>query len=415
METTVRQRAELTFKHNITIGRHGWLRLTPAYSVRLVDEILSSLHGRARVLDPFCGTGTTPLAAAARGHEAVALDINPFLIWFAQAKVAKYPARSLERARVAAGRVLDAPPKPAEPPNIANIARWWNKHALDFLCRVKGGIDRLPEGDAKRLLLVAFCRTLIALSNAAFNHQSMSFKDDNKASAQLRLFALDTDYGEQFRRDVDLVLEGASINPQGKAKILTLDARDCSALGNERFDLLITSPPYPNRMSYIRELRPYMYWLGFLKDAREAGDLDWRAIGGTWGVATSLVAGWRPEKRSFVPDYLRAAIGDVAKADSKHSRTLANYIAKYFADVWQHLTSIRPVMKPGGRVVYIVGNSTFYEVLIPVEQTYADMLRQVGFIDVRVDTLRKRNSKKALFEYAVYGTVPGRAACWRSG
>ena len=27
-------------------------------------------------------------------------------------------------------------------------------------------------------------------------------------------------------------------------------------------------------MSYIRELRPYMYWLGYLTDARQAGQMD---------------------------------------------------------------------------------------------------------------------------------------------
>lgn len=42
-----------------------------------------------------------------------------------------------------------------------------------------------------------------------------------------------------------------------------------------------TSPHYPNRISYIRELRPYMYWMKFLGEAREAGEMDWKAIGGT--------------------------------------------------------------------------------------------------------------------------------------
>jgi len=31
----------LTFKGNLRETRHGWLRLTPAYSVHLVAEILS--------------------------------------------------------------------------------------------------------------------------------------------------------------------------------------------------------------------------------------------------------------------------------------------------------------------------------------------------------------------------------------
>lgn len=405
MKGVVRQRAELTFKHNMRNGRHGWLRLTPAYSLKLVDDRLEGSSGHVHVFDPFCGTGTTALAAIMRGHNAVALDINPFLIWFAKAKVAEYHRNSIERARDAAVGIIQDMPDPADPPPIANIERWWGKNSLDFLCRVKAGIDSLRMPAEKTLLLIAFCRTQMALSNAAFNHQSMSFNDKSRHDRQLKLFSVEPDYSLQFLDDVEVVLEGALINPSGKAEILNVDARDCAPLSRERFDLLITSPPYPNRMSYIRELRPYMYWLGFLQDARKAGELDWKAIGGTWGIATSLLADWQMDKRSYLPDYLLAAIDGVARAERRHSRILANYIAKYFVDMWKHLTSILPVMKNGGSVYYIVGNSTFYDVLIPVERAYADMLSKAGFSNVSVETIRKRNSKKALFEYAVTGTA----------
>ena len=48
----INQNAQYTFKYNASMGRHGWLRLTPAYSVRLVEEILSDLKSRSRVLEP---------------------------------------------------------------------------------------------------------------------------------------------------------------------------------------------------------------------------------------------------------------------------------------------------------------------------------------------------------------------------
>ena len=78
----VRQRSDLTFKHNANQARHGWLRLTPAYSVKLVDEILAHVDAPLKVFDPFSGTATTPLSAAYMGHRALSIDINPFLVWF---------------------------------------------------------------------------------------------------------------------------------------------------------------------------------------------------------------------------------------------------------------------------------------------------------------------------------------------
>lgn len=37
----MKQRSDYTFKYNKEQGRHGWLRLTPAYSIKLVKEILN--------------------------------------------------------------------------------------------------------------------------------------------------------------------------------------------------------------------------------------------------------------------------------------------------------------------------------------------------------------------------------------
>jgi hypothetical protein len=59
MISTVKQRSEYTFKANRNLGRHGWLRLTPAYGVKLVENLLSSVDKEAIIIDPFSGTGTT--------------------------------------------------------------------------------------------------------------------------------------------------------------------------------------------------------------------------------------------------------------------------------------------------------------------------------------------------------------------
>lgn len=72
----------LTHRANLKHTRYGWLRLTPAYSVHLVSDILDSVGSTdAVVLDPFCGTGTTALVCAERGIAADTADINPFFLY----------------------------------------------------------------------------------------------------------------------------------------------------------------------------------------------------------------------------------------------------------------------------------------------------------------------------------------------
>ncbi len=155
------------------------------------------------------------------------------------------------------------------------------------------------DSPAKDLLLVAFCRLLIEWSNAAFNHQSMSFKKDENI-AQPRLFEMNGLEGIRacFLKLVQAIVASVQSDLKGQIQVIHQDSRNIPLVADRRYDCVITSPPYPNRISYVRELRPYMYWLGYLKHAAEAGDLDWQTIGGTWGFGYQsigkMAAGTRP-------------------------------------------------------------------------------------------------------------------------
>ncbi|WP_244486028.1 hypothetical protein [Bradyrhizobium viridifuturi] len=224
----------------------------------------------------------------------------------------------------------------------------------------------------------------------------MSFKDADQIA-----LALDLDMAGLFAEDVRFILNGATDNPVGEAEVLLGDARSPELSIDQPVNLVVTSPPYANRMSYIRELRPYMYWLGFLVNGRDAGEMDWEAIGGTWGVATSRLTDWKPSSEEFSLDVLRDAIERIAHGDNKNGKLLSNYVAKYFDDMWAHFRGLRTILADDARLHYIVGNSTFYGVLLPVEEIYMAMLKELGFAKVECRAIRKRNSKKELIEFDV--------------
>ncbi|BDA71479.1 hypothetical protein RIVM261_003730 [Rivularia sp. IAM M-261] len=156
-------------------------------------------------------------------------------------------------------------------------------------------------------------------------------------------------------------------------------------------------------MSYIRELRPYMYWLGYLQSGREAGELDWKAIGGTWGCATSNVGKWAPESDLKIPyEGFYTIINQITQT----SDLLARYVHKYFYDIVLHSQELYKVVKHGGFIHYIVGNSKFYDVMLPVESIFASIFQDVGFTNISIKTIRKRTSKKELFEFLVSAQKP---------
>ncbi len=401
LDHATKQRSDLTYKFNNELGRHGWLRLTPAYSVKLVNQILQSFPNSKVVLDPFSGTGTTPLCAASHGHTAIAIEVNPFLEWLGNAKLASYSEAQIRNSEEMKGAVIKIFSSnkiaPIEPPAIFNIDRWWNARIINDLCKLKAAIDTTTRrgSSANTLLNIAFCRTMLASSNAAFNHQSMSFKDKAPDSV--------FDVAMNFSRDTGLVLASAKDNPKEQGKIILGDSRTVNKYLQKKVDLVITSPPYPNRMSYIRELRPYMYWMGYIKEARDAGELDWKAIGGTWGIATSRLNEWTREQGVFFPPCLEEVLARIATSAEKNAELLANYVAKYFADTWLHLCSLSKSLKQDAEVHYIVGNVSFYNNVVPVERIYAEMMDACRFSSTKVITIRKRNSNKKLYEFDVQG------------
>lgn len=410
---TARQNAHLTFKGNIGRARHDWLRLTPAYSYKLVAQGIAEADPSSTVLDPFSGTGTTGLVASEQGMRALLLDLNPFLIWLAGTKTHNYELTDLTVAREQLGKITEqtlvALRSASEfwVPPIHRVEKWWGEATLRALAALH---SMLPAREAatptaNSLMWVAFCRVLIDSSNAAFNHQSMSFKAEKNTEAQPKLFP-DEEPGHaivnRFLREVDTVLDAAAEPLSGSVTVLNDDARRMESVTTGSVDILYTSPPYANRMSYIRELRPYMYWLGYLSHAREAGELDWSAIGGTWGVATSRVSAWKPSVTVPLGADFTMTLDAISQADAPNAHLLANYVHKYFADISEHIQAASRVMRDGGRVTYVVGNSTFYGTMVPTERWYAELLSGAGFHGTHIETIRKRNSKKELFEFAVH-------------
>ncbi len=397
---TVAQRADYTFKHNRNLGRHGWLRLTPAYSVKLVKNLLKGVPDDELILDPFSGTATTGLTAAEHGNRAITFDINPFLIWLGNVKCRNYTEAYLKVVQQTADKALSKVEGSLKrehwQPEIFNIELWWSPHTWKVLwalrdCLVKE-FGEPAENQEDGLAWVAFCRLIIETSSAAFNHVSMSFSEGVTHHEVEHVVEL-------YKAILCYILQSCASPFTGHAKVMEVDARNIPDMGM-RFDRVITSPPYPNRISYIRELRPYMYWTKFLQEARSAGELDWKAIGGTWGIATSRLNDWKPDVELLSPA-LFETVQSIAQAESKNGELLATYVFKYFHDMHLHFSTLRGVLANGAELHYIVGNSSFFGNMVDTAELMSASMRRLGYENVKSEIIRKRNCNKALYEYDV--------------
>lgn len=408
---TVLRLDHLTYRGNSKETRYGWLRLTPAFSVHLIADFIRQLPPKAQVLDPFCGTGTTALVCAEEGVHCQSTDINPFLLWLAEGKCADYSSKDIEQAQHSSDFIVHALRRQHENepwvPALHQIEKWWERGVLELLATARSAIEEQTaaiSSQATTLLKVAFCRTMIDLAKVSFSHQSMSFK--KPGPTLLMDFKPDeaSIVVAKWEQATRRIFAAARTEILSKPQFICCDARRLdSKLARDFFDCIVTSPPYPNRMSYIRELRPYMYWLGYLTNGRDAGEMDWQAIGGTWGCATSNLTKWEATTKDFVP---YKNFNSILDQISLSSPLLSRYVHKYFYDMVLHVESLFKVVKSGGSIHYIVGNSKFYDVLLPVQDIFASLFSSAGFVGTEIKIIRKRTSKKELFEYVVSARKP---------
>jgi DNA modification methylase len=288
------------------------------------------------VFDPFSGTGTTGIVAAKNGYNAVLNDINPFLVWLANQKSKNYSDFDRKKIFEAFKNIIKNTGKYILKdnwlPDIFKIDRWWNKETLAILSAIRTSIiNDIGEphlNNKYSLIWIAFCRIIIETSSAAFNHVSMSFNSNTIRHGKEYIMDI-------FTKIMNIIIDSTKDNIGGNVSIINSDSRALQGIKN--IDLVITSPPYPNRISYIRELRPYMYWLGFIEKTNDSSEIDWNSIGGTWGSATSKLLSWEPEINiEFINLY--KTVDTIANTNQKNSKLMSIYVYKYFHDMYSNST-----------------------------------------------------------------------------
>jgi DNA modification methylase len=146
--------------------------------------------------------------------------------------------------------------------------------------------------------------------------------------------------------------------------VLCEDARQCAGLPDGWADLVITSPPYANNYDYADATRLEMTFWG---EINGWGDLQAAVRQHLVRSCTQHVAPYAGRTRDVLKDNLlrpvAGPLGEVCaklEAEKDHHGGKKPYhamIAHYFLDLAQVWKALRRVVKPGGRVCFVVGDS----------------------------------------------------------
>jgi hypothetical protein len=245
-----------------------WLRLNavcPYYTMFPLDFPLRQMElfpEAKRVLDPFCGRGTTLYAARLAGRQAVGVDISPVAVAIAQAKTPKVTASSVIRL---AGKAIRESASACVPEGEF----WeWCFHR-----------DTLREVVALREVLLsgepggpgpdtAAARILRGLLLGALHGPRNKRLPSYLSNQMPRTYASKPDYAVRYWRKHDLApVRVDSIElikrkahrlldncpPQLAGRVMLGDAASAVMQLRQRFDLVITSPPYYGMRTYVQD------------------------------------------------------------------------------------------------------------------------------------------------------------------
>ncbi|MDR7455874.1 MAG: DNA methyltransferase [Armatimonadota bacterium] len=392
---------------------HQWYRFVLSFPPHLVREYVQrfALGASHRVLDPFCGTGTTLVECKKLGIPSVGVEAHPMAHFASQVKVdwTPDPDGLVEHA----AEVAEA--------TLAQLSR---EGIHDDLFRSNSAISpkalrTLPPETARLLLANSISplplhKTLVLLDclrrRADVRHRSHELL----ALARAAVFAVSNlHFGPEVgvgppKADAMVVHSWLSAVhtmatdlrivrrlPDVEAQVHMADSRKIARVVEPySIDAVITSPPYPNEKDYTRTTRLESVLLGFIRDKAELRALKAGLVrSNTRNVFRvddddTWVAGHAEIDR--IARRIETRRKHLGKT-SGFERLYARVTKLYFGGMARHLAELRQVLRPGARLAYVVGDQASYlRVMIRTGRLLADIGHSLGYEVMGIDLFRTR-------------------------
>jgi DNA modification methylase len=177
---------------------------------------------------------------------------------------------------------------------------------------------------------------------------------------------------------------------------------------------VITSPPYPNEKDYTRTTRLESVILGFFRTKAQLRELK----GGLVRSNTRTVYK-KDDDDSFISAFPRIQrIAEEIEArrialgkTSGFERLYGRVTKLYFGGMARHLAALRPLLRPGAKLAYVVGDqASFLRVMIRTGEILAEIAETLGYKVRAIDLFRTRlatATKERLREEVVVLEWPG--------
>jgi DNA modification methylase len=388
------------FASNKLLPIHRWVPWIAGFSSDFVSDALARcLSGRATVLDPFCGVGTTLVEAVEHGHDAIGFEINPYAALASRIKANAHLIRldSLldESSRFAlfyAQKASDGyVPSSRAPAGFKTRAEFYSPKVLRKVLIVQDFISSIEEQDLRDLFELAFASTMVRYSN--YSYEPSLGRRVAAGKQEIEDFPVGQEIARKLREIAEDVgwLQSRMPGHKPRSRVINASFFECAQhVAPRSVDLVITSPPYLNNYHYNRNTRPQLYWLGFARQPSDFNHLEHSNFGKFWQTVREQE---RLNLEFDLPGTDLTERLEALRRLNPHKGIYggsgwANYAAAYFNDCRRFAEGLKYVLRPGGTALVVIGNSILQGVLIPTDAYFGKIAEAVGLELVRIDIPR---------------------------
>ncbi|MDW7681029.1 MAG: DNA methyltransferase, partial [bacterium] len=245
---------------------HRWSPYVQGFSAKFVQSIINKYKFEYRepvIFDPFAGSGTVLVQAKLNNYKVYGVELNPLLYYIANTKLNTWHINPDKLKKIS--NSLE-PKRKFVAPEFLKSKKHFNLNVLRKLETIKSGIDSFTPADEdeqkiKDLMLVAFSAILIDCSNLKRTPclgytKNKTVEDD----APFSFFKMKIN---EIAKDLEkLQSHFQHINEESIVYL----ANSKSFEHTQKYDVVITSPPYMNGLDYVINYKIEMGWLGFAEN-----------------------------------------------------------------------------------------------------------------------------------------------------
>jgi len=366
---------------------HGMFQYPAMMVPQVVEAILTqacSVHPDIeRVGDPFSGSGTIMTESMMRGLAFSGTDINPLAVLLCRVKSGPFLIDALKDKADDLLAQVEEDGRWAVEANFPNRDKWFGREVQIALSKVRRAIRKERTNWARRFFWVALADVARATSNSRTSTFKLHIRTQEDINSRFcdpvstfkKVLARNIQHFEEQATKLsesDQLVRG---HYQREIAVSLADVRNVK--GQADVDIVVTSPPYGDNTSTV----PYgqysylpLQWVD-LWDIDVNIDAD--CLASTYEIDTRSLGGSKRVKKEEA-DYIKdrsPAFRNYIKSLDKQPRDRALRVTAFFRDLDACLFPILKSLRPGGLMVWTLGNRKVGGKRVPLDRILEDMLQ----------------------------------------